>query len=484
MIDLQKSTIQELLKRYRSKQASPREVCLQLLDRIDRCDPAIGAFLKIDRDSVLAQAADAEKDLERPLSGVPLAIKDNIVTAGLETTCSSRILKGYIPPYDATVIARLKNAGAVILGKTNCDEFAMGSSTENSAFQQTRNPWNTSYAPGGSSGGSAAAVASGFVFAALGSDTGGSVRQPAALCGVVGMKPTYGRVSRYGLVAFGSSLDCIGTITRSADDAALLLSVIAGKDPHDGTSSAQEVPDYVSLIHDRSSKLRIGLPREYFDRGLDPEVRSAVESSLNQMQQEACIELISISLPHTEYAIAAYYVIATAEASSNLSRFDGVRYGYRSTQQSTLREMYAHSRAGGFGAEVKRRLMLGTFALSTGYYDAYYMQASKVRSLIAEDFRKAFSQVDLICTPTSPVSAFKLGERVDDPLSMYLSDVYTVTMNLAGLPAISVPCGLHSSGLPMGLQIIGNYMDESKIFSFASSYLIEFPLALPELQCA
>ena len=482
MIDLQKSTIQDLLQSYRSKETSPREICLQLFERIDRCDPVIGAFLKMDREAVLAQAVESEKNPERPLSGVPLAIKDNIMTAGLETTCSSRMLKGYIPPYDATVIARLKDAGAIILGKTNCDEFAMGSSTENSAFQQTRNPWNADHAPGGSSGGSAAAVASGFAFGALGSDTGGSVRQPAAFCGVIGMKPTYGRVSRYGLVAFGSSLDCIGTITRSTNDAALLLKIIAGQDPRVSTSSGQEVPDYISLINNQSGKLRIGLPREYFGAGLDPEIGSNLESSLKTIEQQGKIELISISLPHTEYAIAAYYVIATAEASSNLSRFDGVRYGYRS-RQNTLHEMYSHSRAESFGAEVKRRIMLGTFALTTGYYDAYYMQASKIRSFIAEDFRQAFSQVDLICTPTSPAPAFKMGERINDPLSMYLSDVYTVTMNLAGLPAISVPAGLHSSGLPIGLQIVGNYMDEAQVFSFASSYLKEFPFLMPELQC-
>jgi aspartyl-tRNA(Asn)/glutamyl-tRNA(Gln) amidotransferase subunit A len=482
MIDLQKSTIQDLLQSYRTKETSPSEICSRLLDRIDRCDSRIGAFLKIDHDSVMDQAAEAETNPGLPLSGVPLAIKDNILTKGLETTCGSRILEGYIPPYDATVVARLKNAGAIILGKTNCDEFAMGSSTENSAFQQTRNPWNTNHAPGGSSGGSAAAVASGFAFGALGSDTGGSVRQPAAFCGMVGMKPSYGRISRYGLVAFGSSLDCIGTITRSAEDAALLLNVIAGQDPGDGTSSSQEVPDYVSMINNRSGMLRIGLPREYFGEGLDPEVGSALQSTLSKVEKQGRIELMSISLPHTEYAIAAYYVIATAEASSNLSRFDGVRYGYRAKHRS-LRELYAHSRSEGFGVEVKRRIMLGTFALSTGYYDAYYMRASKIRSLIAEDFRKAFSQVDLICTPTTPGPAFQLGERINDPLSMYLSDVYTVTMSLAGLPAISVPCGPHSSGLPIGLQITGNYLDEAGVLSFASSYLREFPVSTPELQC-
>jgi aspartyl-tRNA(Asn)/glutamyl-tRNA(Gln) amidotransferase subunit A len=482
MIDFQKSTIQDLLQSYKTKETSPREVCEGLLDRIDRCDPKIHSFLKIDPESVMRQAGEAEKNPGLSLSGVPLAIKDNILTKGLETTCGSRILKGYFPPYDATVVSRLKNAGAIILGKTNCDEFAMGSSTENSAFQQTRNPWNTDHAPGGSSGGSAAAVASGLAFGALGSDTGGSVRQPAAFCGVVGMKPSYGRISRYGLVAFGSSLDCIGTFTRSVDDAALLLNVIAGHDRRDSTCSSQDVPDYISMIRNRSGMLRIGLPREYFDNGLDPQVDSALRTTLRKIEEQGRVELISISLPHTEYAIAAYYVIATAEASSNLSRFDGVRYGYRAEHKS-LREMYAKSRSEGFGAEVKRRIMLGTFALSTGYYDAYYMQASKIRTRIAEDFKKAFSQVDLICTPTTPGPAFRLGERINDPLSMYLSDVYTVTMSLAGLPAISVPCGVHSSGLPIGLQITGNYFDEAGVLSFAHSYLREFPLSMPELQC-
>ena len=479
MIDLFKATIQDLLLAYRSKETSPVEVCQTLFDRIDRFDPSIGAFLRIDRPHVLKQAEESAKNLERPLAGVPLAIKDNISTRDLETTCGSRILEGYRPPYDATVIARLKQAGAIILGKTNCDEFAMGSSTENSAFRKTRNPWNSEYTPGGSSGGSAAAVAAGFAFGGLGSDTGGSVRQPAALCGVIGLKPTYGRVSRYGLVAFGSSLDCIGSLTRSAEDAALLLKIIAGYDPKDSTSSAEPVPDYPASMKD-VRPVRVGIPREYFAQGIDPEVASKIESSLQNMERAGIIHLHSISLPHTDYAIAAYYVIATAEASSNLSRFDGVRYGYRA-RETTLRKMYTRTRAEGFGAEVKRRIMLGTFALSAGYYDAYYMRASRIRSLIAEDFRKAFEEVDLICTPTSPTPAFRLREKVDDPLSMYLSDVYTVTMNLAALPALSVPCGLHSSSLPIGLQIIGNYMEESQMFALGSAFLKAHPIELPAL---
>lgn len=479
MIDLFRATIQDLLRAYRSKETSPVEVCQTLLERIDRYDSSIGAFLRIDREGLLEQAAQAANNLDRPLAGVPLAIKDNISTQGLETTCGSRILQGYRPPYDATVISLLKNAGAVILGKTNCDEFAMGSSTENSAYQQTRNPWNTEYTPGGSSGGSAAAVAAGFAFGGFGSDTGGSVRQPASLCGIVGLKPTYGRVSRYGLVAFGSSLDCIGTLSRSVEDAALLLETIAGHDRNDSTSSTAPVPEYSAMMK-HARVLRVGIPREYFGEGIDPELAGKIESSLESMERAGIVKLQSISLPHTDYAIAAYYVIATAEASSNLSRFDGVRYGYRASD-TNLRKMYARTRADGFGAEVKRRIMLGTFALSAGYYDAYYMRASRIRSLIAEDFRRAFEEVDLICTPTSPTPAFRLGEKVDDPLSMYLSDVYTVTMNLAGLPAISVPCGLHSSGLPVGLQIIGNYLDETTMFALGSSFLKKFPITLPEL---
>lgn len=479
MIDLQKGTIHELLSSYRSRETTPKEICGELFKRIDRLEPAIGAFLRIDRDSVFKQAEQAGNNLDLPLAGVPIAVKDNISTAGLETTCGSRILSGYIPPYDATVIERLKAAGALILGKTNCDEFGMGSSTENSSYQLTRNPWNPDYTPGGSSGGSAAAVAAGFAFGALGSDTGGSVRQPAAFCGTVGMKPTYGLISRYGLVAFASSLDCIGAFTRSAGDAALLLSVLAGYDSRDSTSAVPEAPASGSLIQPHG-RLRIGLPREYFGQGLDPDVASIIEGRLREMDQQGKIELIPVSLPHTDYAIASYYVIATAEASSNLSRFDGVRYGFRS-REKTLRKMYTNTRDEGFGAEVKRRIMLGTFALSTGYYDAYYMRASRIRTLIAEDFKRAFSGVDLICTPTTPTPPFRIGEKVSDPLSMYLSDVYTVTMNLAGIPAVSVPCGLHKSGLPVGLQIIGNYLEEGTVLSFASSFLQQYPVSFPEL---
>ena len=489
MTTVLQSSIAELLHAYRSGLTSPGEVCHDLLKRIEDHDVKVGAFLRVDRDDVLRQAEVSNQNLHLPLAGVPLAIKDNISTQGIETTCSSKILAGYLPPYDATVIERLKEAGAIILGKTNCDEFAMGSSTENSAFQLTHNPWDLENAPGGSSGGSAAAVAACFAYGALGSDTGGSVRQPSALCGVVGLKPTYGRVSRYGLVAFGSSLDCIGPIARSVEDAALLLQVIAGQDSRDGTSAQEPVPEYAALLAEQngSTPLRIGIPREYFGSGLDPEIAAIIEGVLRKLEQSGKIQLVSVSLPHSGYAIAAYYVIATAEASSNLSRFDGVRYGYRSSSAereaagARLQRMYATTRDEGFGQEVKRRIMLGTFALSAGYYDAYYLRASKVRSLIAKDFQNAFSQVDLICTPTTPTVAFPLGERTRDPLAMYLSDVYTVTMSLAGIPAISVPCGMHSAGLPVGLQIAGNYLEEPQIFSLASFVMKEVPPALPAL---
>jgi aspartyl-tRNA(Asn)/glutamyl-tRNA(Gln) amidotransferase subunit A len=480
MNDLLCGSIDDLLAAYRSRKTSPREVCQALIRRIEQHDSRIGAFLRIDRDGIETAAAEAEKHPDRPLAGVPLAIKDNMSTKGVETTCSSKILQGYVPPYDATVIGRLKEAGAIILGKTNCDEFAMGSSTENSAYQLTHNPWDLQRAPGGSSGGSAAAVASCFAFGALGSDTGGSIRQPASLCGVVGLKPTYGRVSRYGLVAFGSSLDCIGPLTRSVGDAARILKVIAGHDPHDSTSSPSAVPDYLSEIGSMP-KIRVGVPEEYFAEGIEPQVAAAIQDALDSIAKTGRVELKKISLPHTRYAIAVYYIIATAEASSNLSRFDGVRFGPRVAGDQPLRVMYGKTRAQGFGAEVKRRIMLGTFALSSGYYDAYYAQASKVRSLIARDFSLAFEDVDVICTPVSPTTAFKLGEKVDDPLSMYLSDIYTVTMNLAGLPAISVPCGFDSAGLPIGLQIIGKGLGESRLFQLASVFEKDHPIRLPEL---
>lgn len=480
MNDLLTGSIRQLLEAYRGGSASPAEVCRALFDRIDRHDAGIGAFLRVDREGALKAAERAAQDLSKPLAGVPVAIKDVLSTRGLETTAGSKILSGYIPPFDATAISRLKDAGAVILGKTNCDEFAMGSSTENSAYQLTRNPWNREHIPGGSSGGSAAAVACGFAFAALGSDTGGSIRQPASLCGVTGLKPTYGRVSRYGLVAFGSSLDCIGPLTRTVEDAACILDVIAGHDPKDSTSAPADVPAYAAAIKN-VPPLRIGVPQEYFGAGIDPEVAASVEASLQWMERSGKVTRKRISLPHTPSAIAVYYLIATAEASSNLSRFDGVRYGHRAADADSLRALYARSRDEGFGAEVKRRIMLGTFALSAGYYDAYYLQAARVRSLIAQDFQRAFEHVDLICTPTAPTAAFRIGEKTDDPLSMYLSDIYTVTSSLAGLPAMSIPCGFNQAGLPIGLQIIGNYLDETRVFQLASLFQKEHPVRLPEL---
>lgn len=480
MNDLLRGNISNLLTAYRSGETTPESVCQSLLTEVRRFDDRMNAFLRLDEELVLQQARDALEHLDKPLAGVPIAIKDTISTKGMETTCGSRILAGYIPPYDATVIERLKNAGAIVFGKTNCDEFAMGSSTENSGWGPTRNPWNPDFTPGGSSGGSAAAVASGFCFAALGSDTGGSIRQPAALTGIVGLKPTYGRVSRYGLVAFGSSLDCIGPLTRSAEDAALILQVISGYDTKDSTSSTVDTDDYSSTLRN-TGKLRVGVPAEYFAEGIDPEVSQSVRSALAWMEQEGNVEVQTISLPHTEYAIPVYYLIATAEASSNLSRFDGVRYGYRVRTASSLLDMYNQSRAAGFGPEVKRRIMLGTFALSAGYYDAYYATASRVRNLIAQDFENAWEKVDVICTPTSPTPAFRLGEKMENPLTMYLSDIYTVTANLAELPAVSIPCGFHSNGLPIGLQIIGKPMEEGQILCLASRYLKRNPVQMPEL---
>jgi aspartyl-tRNA(Asn)/glutamyl-tRNA(Gln) amidotransferase subunit A len=391
-----------------------------------------------------------------------------MVTKGIRTTAGSKILQNFIPPYDCTAVARLEAAGAIILGKMNCDEFAMGSSNENSAYGPVRNPRDQSRVPGGSSGGSAAAVAAGTAVATLGSDTGGSIRQPASFCGVVGLMPTYGRVSRYGLIAFASSLDHIGPLTRTVKDAAIVLRVIAGRDPLDSTSADVPVPDYEADLAKPVSGLRIGVPKEYFGEGLDAEVRAAVEAGIARLRGAGC-EIVPISLPHTAYAIPTYYVIATAEASANLARFDGVRYGYRSNNARTLSEMYRRSRDEGFGPEVKRRIMLGTYALSSGYYDAYYLKAQRVRTLLTGDFEAAFQKVDAIVTPTAPTPAFKLSEKADDPLSMYLADIYTVTADLAGVPGISVPCGTTQSGMPIGLQILGRHFDESTVLRVASS---------------
>ncbi len=439
--------------------------------KIEAEDHKIHAYLTLCRERALAQAAKIDALAEKgeplpPLAGVPVAIKDVMVTRGVRTTAGSQILAHFIPPYDCTAVARLEAAGAVLLGKTNCDEFAMGSSNENSAFGPVRNPHDRERVPGGSSGGSAAAVAAGTAVAALGSDTGGSIRQPAALCGVVGLMPTYGRVSRYGLIAFASSLDHIGPITRTVKDAALLLRTMAGRDPLDSTSADLPVPDYLAGIDEPVRGLKLGVPKEYFGEGLDAEVRAAVEAAIQKMAAAGC-EVVPLSLPHTEYAIPTYYVIATAEASSNLARYDGVRYAYRVRDARSLSDMYRRTRDKGFGAEVKRRIMLGTYALSAGYYDAYYGKAQRVRTLITQDFDQAFAQVDAIVTPTTPTPAFRLGEKVDDPLSMYLADIYTVTADLAGVPGISIPCGRSKSGLPIGLQLFTRHFREDALLRLA-----------------
>ena len=442
--------------------------------RIQKEDGQIGAFLTLSKERALEQAdridrmAAAGKPLP-PLGGVPVGIKDVMSTQGVRTTAGSKILDNYVPPYDCTAVARMEAAGAVILGKTNCDEFAMGSSNENSAFRPVRNPRDLERVPGGSSGGSAAAVAADMAVVALGSDTGGSIRQPASFCGVVGLMPTYGRVSRYGLIAFASSLDHIGPLAKTVKDAAIVLHTIAGRDPMDATSADVPVPDYVAELGKPVRGLKLGVAKEYFGEGLDEEVRQAVEVAIDKLKSLGC-EIVPVSLPHTPYAIPAYYLVATAEASSNLARYDGVRYSLRAKGVKTLSEMYRRSRDQGFGAEVKRRIMLGTYALSAGYYDAYYLKAQKVRTLLTRDFDEAFRKVDAIVTPTSPTAAFRLGEKSNDPLSMYLADIYTVTADLAGIPGISVPCGETREKLPIGLQILGKHFDEATILRLANAY--------------
>jgi aspartyl-tRNA(Asn)/glutamyl-tRNA(Gln) amidotransferase subunit A len=461
--------------RARVSQGEVRAITESALDAAEKLNAELNAFLQIDREGAMRRAAETNSLAQSsapsslPLIGVPIAIKDNICVRGLQASCGSRILGDYHPPYDATVINRLREAGAIIIGKTNCDEFAMGSSNENSAFGPVRNPWDTARVPGGSSGGSAAAVAAGIVPVALGSETGGSVRQPAAFCGIVGVKPTYGRVSRYGLVAFASSLDQVGVFARHTRDAAILLRVISGRDPQDATSAEVLVPDYEAELKADIKGARIGVPRALFKEGLDDEVRASVEAGI-EAYRDLGAEIIDIELPHAKYSIAVYYIIATAEASSNLARFDGVRYGFRAEEAHTLREMYRRTRDEGFGAEVKRRIMLGTYVLSSGYYEAYYRKAQQARALIKEDFNAAFKRCDAILTPTTPTPAFLLGEKTDDPLQMYLNDIYTCTANLAGIPGISVPCGLSAKNLPIGLQLMGAHWSESKLFRLAYAY--------------
>jgi len=435
----------------------------------EELNDTLNAFLQIDRKGALQRAEELEGSTRGALAGLTVAVKDNICVKGLQTSCGSKILGAYQPPYSATVIERLQNAGAVIIGKTNCDEFAMGSSNENSAFGPVRNPWDTSKVPGGSSGGSAAAVAAGIVPVALGSDTGGSVRQPASLCGVLGLKPTYGRNSRYGLVAFASSLDQIGIFARKTEDVARVLTVIAGRDLHDATTANVPVPDYQMGLNGDLKTVRIGFPAALFGKGLDAEVADAVRQVVEVYKQLGA-EIVEADLPHASYAIAVYYIIATAEASSNLARFDGVRYGFRAEDATELRQMYRKTREEGFGPEVKRRIMLGTYVLSAGYYDAYYRKAQQVRTLIKNDFINAFKSCDAIITPTAPTPAFAIGEKVDDPLAMYLNDIYTVTANLAGVPGLSVPCGLSAERLPIGFQLLGPNWSEPTLLKLANEY--------------
>ncbi len=456
-------TIAEL----RSGEARAEVALHECLDAIDAHNGEVNAYLSLDRDRAVARARQidglsAEARTKLPMAGVPFGIKDVLTVDGMPATASSKILEGYRPPYTATVVQRLIDAGAVLVGKLNCDEFAMGSSNENSAYGPVKNPRALDRVPGGSSGGSAAAVAANMAVATLGTDTGGSIRQPASFCGVVGVLPTYGRVSRYGLIAFASSLDRVGPFAHTVRDAAEVLGVIAGYDPMDATSSTVPVPDYTAKLDEGVKGLRLGVPAEYFAEGLDPEVKRAVEDTIEQLQV-AGAEVKPISLPHTPYAIPTYYVIATAEASANLARFDGVRYGFRAPEANTLAAMYRQTRDLGFGAEVKRRILLGTYVLSAGYYDAYYKKAQQVRRLLAQDFLRAFEEVDAIVTPTAPTPAFKLGEKSDDPLSMYLADIYTVTANLAGICGASVPCGTSSEGLPIGIQILGKHFDEATV---------------------
>ena len=479
----------ESLSGYLNKgEISALDLTRSVLQRISAVDDTIGSYLTVDTEGALAQAEAADirrqkGDAVTPLTGIPVGLKDLISTAGLQTTCGSKMLAGYQPEYDATVVKRLRQAGAVITGKLNMDEFAMGSSTENSALKKTCNPWALERVPGGSSGGSTAAVAAATAISALGSDTGGSIRQPASFCGVVGMKPTYGRVSRYGLIAFASSLDQIGPVTLTVADAALLLGVIAGHDELDSTSVNLPVADYYGNLKKDIKGLKIGMPQEYFGAGLDPEVEAAVRQACSMLADAGALVNESLSLPHTDYAVATYYLLATAEASSNLARYDGVKYGFRADNADGLLDMYRTTRAQGFGDEVKRRIMLGTYALSSGYYDAYYRKAQQVRTLITRDFDKAFADCDVIVAPVCPTPAFTFGEKLDNPLAMYLSDILTIPVNLAGLPAISVPCGFTKSGLPIGLQIIAKPFAEATLLNVAWQYeqLADWSGRRPEL---
>lgn len=475
ILELYSLTISEVRDLLIKKDISVMDIVNAIYHRIDAVEDKVKAFVTITKDRALEMAQEAQKRIDPEgkqgdplILGIPLAIKDNMCIKGIPTTCSSKILSNFIPPYESTVTSRLSEQGYILIGKTNMDEFAMGSSTENSGFHITKNPWDLERIPGGSSGGSAAAVAADECIAALGSDTGGSIRQPAALCGVVGMKPTYGRVSRYGLVAFASSLDQIGPITKNVRDSAILMNVISGRDPFDSTSVPVPVPDFTAVLDRGIKGMKIGIPREYFIEGMDKEIEESVKEAIKKLESLSAIP-VEVSLPHTGYAIATYYILATSEASSNLARYDGVKYGLRA-EGKDLMDMYMNTRSQGFGPEVKRRIMLGTYALSSGYYEAYYKKAQQVRTLIKKDFEDAFKEVDVIVTPTSPTAAFKIGEKTSDPLQMYLSDIFTISVNLAGVPAISVPCGFTSNNLPIGLQFIGKHFDEEAILEIACAY--------------
>lgn len=485
-MNLHELTIQQAKTGLEQRDFSSVELVNALLERIEKLDGDIGAYITVDPDSARCDAARADaliaKGVSTPLLGIPIALKDLLCTKGVKTTCASKILENFVPEYDATVVSMLKEAGAVIIGKTNLDEFAMGSSTENSGFHITRNPWNRDHVPGGSSGGSAAAVSARMCTAALGTDTGGSIRQPASHCGVVGIKPTYGRVSRYGLVSYASSLDQIGTITRDVMDSAILLNAICGHDPSDSTSANVTVPDFTSALtmFDREGLkgMRAGIPKEFLSvKGLDPDVEKSFNNAKKALEGLG-VEMVEVSLPQTDYAVAAYYVIAPSEASSNLARFDGVRYGLRDTEAHDLIEMYKRTKSRGFGAEVQRRIITGTYALSAGYYDAYYGRATRVRAMIRDDFKRAFESCNIIISPVAPTPAFKIGENIDDPLTMYLTDIFTLSTNMAGLPGISVPCGLSATGLPIGLQIMATHFDEISLLR--AGYGLEKSLDIKE----
>jgi aspartyl-tRNA(Asn)/glutamyl-tRNA(Gln) amidotransferase subunit A len=468
------TSIRKLHEQLTNKERSAVEITQEALDRIQKLEPKLHSFLCVTAERALAQAQAVDAKIAAGekiglLAGIPIAIKDNMCTQGIPTTCASKILENFVPPYESTVTKKLAEAGAVMVGKTNLDEFAMGSSTENSAFQVTANPWDLSRVPGGSSGGSAAAVAAGECVVATGSDTGGSIRQPASFCGVVGLKPTYGLVSRFGLVAFASSLDQIGPFGRTVEDAAILLGAIAGYDPKDSTSLNVKIPDYTKALKSKLKNLKIGVIKETFGEGLDPQVGKAVNEAIAQLQKLGA-KVKEVSCPRFRYGLPAYYIIAPSEASANLARYDGVKYGFRAPNPENILEMYAQTRATGFGTEVKRRIMVGTYTLSAGYYDAYYLKAQKVRTLIKEDFDKAFEEVDVLVTPTAPITAFKVGEKTADPLSMYLTDLMTITVNLAGLPGISIPCGFDDKNLPIGIQLIGKVLGEEQLFQVAYAY--------------